>query len=206
MTPVIIDFHTQIDSEQIRSFIAIELPREVKDGLASLQTELKLAGYTFIKWVAPEGIHLTLKFLGNVPAAKVSDIVRAVEGVAIEFSPFRLEVSGLGAFPSLRQPRVLWVGVGGQVDQLINLQQLIDKALIPQGFSPEPRPFTPHLTLARLHQGVLPRERQSFGELVQKTSFTVKYMIEVNNISLMRSQLFPTGAVYSHLAQIALKQ
>lgn len=194
------------DSQQIRSFIAIELPQEVKDGLASLQTELKFAGHTFIKWVAPESIHLTLKFLGNILATKVSDIVRTLERVAAEFLPFRLEVSGLGTFPSLRQPRVLWVGIGGQVDQLMTLQQLIDKALIPQGFSPEPRPFTPHLTLARLRQEALPRERQSFGELVQKTPFTTKYEMDVNNISLMRSQLFPTGAVYSRLAQIRLKQ
>lgn len=194
------------DREQIRSFIAIELPQEIKDGLASWQTELKLAGYTFIKWVAPEGIHLTLKFLGNIAMSKASDIARALERVAAEFSPFRLEISGLGAFPNLKQPRVLWVGIGGQMEQLISLQQLVDKALISQGFSPEQRPFTAHLTLARIRESASPRERRSFGELMQKTPFTAKYEMEVNNISLMRSQLFPTGAVYTRLNQIALKQ
>ncbi len=194
------------DKEQVRSFIAVELPQAVKEGLATLQKELKLAGHTAVKWVAPEGIHLTLKFLGNVSTTKISGIVGALERVAAEFSAFRLEISGLGAFPNLKRPRVLWVGVGGQTEKLISLQQLIDKALIPQGFSPEQRPFSPHLTLARLRENALPRDRQSFGELLQKTPFTAKYEIEVDSISLMWSQLFPAGAVYTRLAWIAFRQ
>lgn len=192
------------NSQQIRSFIAIELPDEVKVSLAGLQAEFKLAGHSFVKWVATEGIHITLKFLGNIPSGKVSEIVRAMERAAQGFLPFRLEVHGLGAFPNLKQPKVLWVGVGGQVDQLVSLQQRIDQALVPLGFSPESRPFAPHLTLARLREGALPPERRSFGELVQKTTFEAKLKVEVSSISLMRSQLLPTGAVYSRLAEVKL--
>ncbi len=193
------------NEEQIRSFIAIELPPEIKEALGSWQAKLKLAEYTFVKWVTPEGIHLTLKFLGNVAGAKIPHIVRALESIAIGFPSFRLEISGLGAFPNWKQLRVLWVGIGGETNQLMSLQQLIDKALTPHGFSPEARPFTPHLTLARLRAEALPRDKQNFNELIQKTPFIGKYEMEVKSISLMRSQLFPTGAVYTCLAQIALK-
>lgn len=194
-----------MNNQQIRSFIAIELPDEVKAALASLQAELKLAEHTFVKWVTPEGIHLTLKFLGNIVASRVSEIEKAVGEAVQGISSFKLEISDLGVFPNLRQPRVLWVGVGGEVDRLIVLQRRVDEALIPLGFTPESRPFSPHLTLARLRERVSPRERRDFGELVQKTPFVAKYLVEVGAISLMRSQLLPAGAVYSRLAEIKLE-
>jgi len=194
-----------LNNQQIRSFIAIELPEKVKSGLHQLQAELKLAGYTFIKWVAPEGIHLTLKFLGNIPLKKVAGVTKAMEEVSQFFPSFQLEIGGLGAFPSLRQPRVLWLGVGGEVDKLVALQQGIDAALVPLGFAQEARPFTPHLTLARLREGASPRDRQDFGELVMKTPFEVNYEVGVNSLSLMRSQLLPSGAAYNCLAEVKLK-
>jgi len=192
-----------VDSE-IRSFIAIELSDEVKVALTDLQAKLKLAEHTFVKWVAPEGIHLTLKFLGNVASSKITDIVKAMEKSAKGISPLKLEFHNLGAFPNLRQPRVLWVGVGGEVDRLIELQQRIDQALIPLGFTPESRPFSPHLTLARLREGASSQQKQSLGELVQKTPFEAKYSMPVKTVNLMRSQLLPTGAVYTRLAEVKL--
>jgi 2'-5' RNA ligase len=190
--------------EQIRSFIAIELPEEVRVGLARLQDSLKARGYTPVKWVNPQGIHLTLKFLGNISSDKVVQIVGAMEEAARKIAPFRLEVSGLGVFPDPRRPRVAWVGLSGEIDSLMRLQQLIDSGLVPLGFARESRPFTAHLTLARLREGISPQERRSFGELIVSSQFETTYSFDVDSISLMRSTLTPTGALYSRLASIKL--
>jgi len=190
--------------EQIRSFIAIELPENVLEGLARLRKELEREGHKFVKWVAPGGIHLTLKFLGNIPSKRITEITEAIEGAKQGISPFHLEISGLGAFPSLRQARVFWVGIGGEVDKLSRLQQNIDSALAVLGFTKEERPFVPHLTLARIRQGTPPPERRSFGELIGSTVFEDKYHVEVGAISLMRSQLTPAGAIYTCLSVVGL--
>ena len=191
--------------EEIRSFIAIELPEEVRGGLARLRNELKRNEHKFVKWVNPDGLHLTLKFLGNIPSKRVTEIINAIEEVTQGVSAFHLEISGLGAFPSLRQARVFWVGIGGEVDKLSKLQQNIDSALAVLGFAKEERPFVPHLTLARLRPGASPLERRSFGELVDSTIFEDKDHIEVEAVSLMRSQLTPAGAVYTRLSTVELE-
>jgi len=190
--------------EEIRSFIAIQLPEEVREGLARLRKELERDEHKFVKWVAPGGIHLTLKFLGNIPSKRVTEITEAIAEAAQGISPFHLEISGLGAFPSLRQARVFWVGIGGEAEKLSMLQQNIDSALAVQGFAQEERSFVPHLTLARIRQGASPLDRRSFGELVDSTIFEDKYHIEVEAISLMRSQLTPAGAIYTCLSVVGL--
>ena len=190
--------------EQIRSFIAIELSEEVREGLTRLRKELERDEHKFVKWVDPGGIHLTLKFLGNIPSKRVTEITEAMEEAAKGISPFHLEISGLGAFPSLRQARVLWVGIGGEVDKLSRVQQNIDSALAALGFTKEERSFVPHLTLARIRQGASPLERRSFGELVGSTIFEDKYHIKVEAINLMRSQLTPAGAIHTCLSAVGL--
>ncbi len=192
--------------EQIRSFIAIELPDEGRKGLARLRSELERDEHRFVKWVDPDGIHLTLKFLGNIPFKRVAEITAAMEEAAQGISPFHLEISGLGVFPSLKQVRVFWVGIGGEVERLSRLQKNIDSALAALGFAREERPFVPHLTLARIRQGASPSERRSFGELVDSAIFEDKYHIEVEAVSLMKSQLTPAGAVYTRLSVVGLGQ
>jgi 2'-5' RNA ligase len=195
-----------MSTEQLRSFIAIELSDEVKAGLRKLQGELKSPGDTFVKWVAPDGIHLTLKFLGNIAPQKVGQIVRVMEQAAAGVSPFRLTVSEVGAFPNLRQPRVLWVGIKGEIEKLLTLQRDIDDGLVPLRFAKELRPFTPHLTLARLREGAFSGDKRSFGEMVAKKAPKVYYEMVVGGVNLMRSQLLPGGAVYSRLAEVKLGQ
>jgi len=190
--------------EQIRCFIAIELPDEAKEGLARLKKELERDEHNFVKWVDPGVIHLTLKFLGNIPSKRVTEITEAMRTAVQGISRFHLEISGMGAFPSLRQVRVFWVGISGEVDKLARLQQNIDSALTALGFAKEERSFVPHLTLARIKQGASPLERRSFGELVGATIFEDKYHVEVEAISLMRSQLTPAGAIYTRLMTVAL--
>jgi 2'-5' RNA ligase len=191
--------------EQLRSFVAIELPQEAKKGLARLRRGLESDEHRFVKWVDPQGIHLTLKFLGNIAAKRVAEITEAIERAAKGISPFRLEISGIGVFPSLSQVRVFWVGVGGEVDRLSGLQQNIDSALATLGFAKEERPFVPHLTLARIREGTSPPERKSFGELVGSTIFEDRYSIDVGAVKLMRSQLTPAGAIYTCLSVVGLR-
>jgi len=173
-------------------------------GLRQLQAELKVAGHAFVKWVAPEGIHLTLKFLGNISPGRVAEITTVMEEAGKGFSSFMLGISKIGAFPNMRQPRVLWVGIDGEVDKLVVLQQRIDAALVPLGFTQETRPFSPHLTLARLREGSSLQDRRDFGELVVRTQFNVNYEVGVERLNLMRSQLLPGGAVYNCLADVKL--
>lgn len=190
--------------EQIRSFVAVELPKEAKKGLASLKEELERDEHRFVKWVDPEGIHLTLKFLGNIPSKRVTEITEAMRKAAEGIPPFLVEISGLGAFPSLKQPRVVWVSVGGDLDKLSTLQKNIDSGLAALGFASEERPFVPHLTLARVREGASGPARRSFGELVGSTTFADKYPVEVGAVRLMRSQLTSAGALYTCLSVVGL--
>jgi len=190
--------------EELRAFIAIELPDEIRKGLVELRKELQRDEHRFVKWVDPEAIHLTLKFLGNVPAGRVTEIARAIEVATKATAPFELEVSGLGVFPHLRQVRVLWVGIGGDVDRLKELQRGIDTELAALGFAREDRPFVPHLTLARVRQGASPSERRSLGELVRTAVFDDRYEAKVETVSLMGSELTPAGAIYSRLVEVRL--
>jgi 2'-5' RNA ligase len=191
--------------EQVRSFIAIELPDELKLELSQLVAKLKSGEQSWVKWVDPYNIHLTLKFLGNVAVDMLDDITGALEKAAQGIAPFHLEVKELGVFPNLRRVQVAWVGISGEVDKLAQLQQHIESNLAPLGFAPESRPFVPHLTLARLRDQALLAERQRFGQLITGTKFEAANAIKVNAISLMRSQLTREGAIYSRISSVGLK-
>jgi 2'-5' RNA ligase len=190
--------------EQVRSFIAIELPSEIRAELASLEERLKARRHPFVKWVDPESIHLTLKFLGSIALATVPQIIEAITKIAQPIPPFRLQMGGLGVFPNWQRPQVVWVGMGGEVGRLAILQRDVEAALAPLGFPPESRSFKAHLTLGRLRERTSPQDKQKFGEWVTSIKFETDLSFEVNALSLMRSQLTPSGAIYSQLASIEL--
>ncbi len=192
--------------EQIRSFIAIELPDELRDGLGQLQARLKLRNQPWVKWVDPYSIHLTLKFLGSIDADRIGEITLAMEEAAQGIPPLHLEVKELGVFPDSRRVQVAWVGLTGEVDRLGQLQQRIESNLALLGFTPESRPFTPHLTLARVRAQASPDERQKFGQLITGTQFEAPSSIEVESINLMKSQLTREGAIYSRISSVSLKR
>lgn len=189
--------------EPIRSFIAIELPDELKRALGQLESQLKTAQFSSVKWVDPDSIHLTLKFLGNIDADQTEAITRVMAESARGIPPFRLEIKGLGAFPNLKRVQVVWVGITGEIDKIAQLQQNLESNLAHLGFTPEARSFTPHLTLARLRNQASPEERQRLGQLVASTSFQAG-IIKVASISLMKSQLAREGAIYSRLRSVDL--
>jgi len=190
--------------EQIRAFIAIELSEELKASLARLQELIKLGSESYVKWVDPQGMHLTLKFLGNISVDKVSAISEAIAEVARSAAPFRLEFTEFGAFPNTKAPRVAWVGLGGDLESLLRLQRGIDQALIPLGFLPEARAFSPHLTLGRVRDQATPQERRRLGERMASLEVQGQPSLYVDRVSLMRSQLTSKGAIYSRLSAAEL--
>jgi len=192
--------------EKVRSFIAIELPSRFKLELSKLQARLKADNQPRIKWVAPDGMHLTLKFLGSVAQDSIEAITRAMAEATQGISPFNLDVQQLGAFPNLKRVQVVWIGFGGEIDKLGQLHQLLETSLAHLGFAPELRPFKPHLTLARLGNEASAEERQRFGELIAGTKFELNYSIKVDALSLIRSQLTSTGAIYSRISSAGLSK
>ena len=178
----------------MRCFIAIDIPEDVRAALADLQKEL--AGRVDIhkgdvKWTEPEGMHLTLKFLGEVPEAVIPRIADAVREIAADWGPFRIGVGGIGAFPSLRRPRVVWAGVHLGSAALIELAGAVEDALIALEFPQDERPFSAHLTLGRVKSpddaGALPSLLRAhaddrFGEMT------------LTELVVFRSDLSPHGA------------
>jgi 2'-5' RNA ligase len=191
--------------EKIRSFIAIELPPEVKLALARIQEKLKAAGSAPVRWVDAANIHLTLKFLGDIDTEITGRITSALEEAARGIKPFDIEVSGLGMFPNLKRVQVVWVGLTGEMEKLGQLQKRIEDNLIPLGFPAEARAFTPHLTIARVRDYAGPEERQCLGQLIEKAGFNTQYTIIVDSVQLMRSQLTREGPVYSRISMVKLK-
>ena len=183
----------------VRAFIAIELPPEVRAELSRVQLRLKSASACPAKWVEPGSVHLTLCFLGEISPAQVEAVKGVMVQVVAGFHPFALELTQAGAFPNLRQPQTLWVGLGGGLDSLSKLHRQLEEGLRTTGYKPEDRPFRPHLTLARVRDEATPAERQGLGEAVGRLSGPIAGRIDVSEINLMKSQLTPSGAVYSRL-------
>jgi 2'-5' RNA ligase len=189
----------------VRSFVAVDLGAPVKTQLGVLQHELKArtpAGA--VRWVPPDAVHLTLKFLGDVPEERVGEIVAALQRVCGPLAPLSFSVAGAGCFPNLRRPNVVWVGVEDPSGALRALQAAVEKALNPLGFPPENRPFKPHLTLGRTQRNAPGEDLRAVGERVGALAVGTLGQVDVREILLMRSDLLPGGARYTPLARILL--
>lgn len=181
---------------KIRSFLAVELPPHILSKIGEIQDRLRTSRAD-VRWVKVERIHLTLKFFGNIEEAQIADISSVMEEAAAQKSAFSVSVKGLGAFPSIRNPRVIWLGLDGWEENLLPLQGEIETGLEAVGFRPEERPFRPHLTVGRVKSlkgkgdlvDLMERERDvNFGPFV------------VARIVLFRSDLRPTGPIYTPMA------
>jgi 2'-5' RNA ligase len=158
---------------------------------------------SLVRWTRPEGIHLTLKFLGDVQADWLEDIADALRSACAPHAPFSLSIGGMGVFPNPRRPRVVWIGVDEPTGTLIRLQQDIERAISPLGFPTERRTFSPHLTLGRVKNGRGAAELEALGQYAKQAQVRVGEM-EAHAVYLMRSDLRPSGAVYTELAEVAL--
>lgn len=193
------------EGADLRLFVACELPAEMKAGLAALQETLRSAfGGPPLRWVRPEGIHLTLKFLGAVPAQRVTDICTALAPTVEGIRPLELSLGNLGTFGGRRGARVVWVGVEGDVERVAELQRRVEAALARLGFPAEDRPFSPHLTLARVPDHVGAPERERLWDLTRTLAAPEAAPATIREVSLMRSILGPGGAVYERLAAFPL--
>ena len=193
--------------EKIRTFIAIELDESIKDSLTELQERLKgEAPRGSVRWVRPGGIHLTLKFLGDVPADQIGEIAEALQEGCQGFASFYLSCGGLGCFPNLKRPRVVWVGVQEETGTLARLKKSIEENVAPLGYPTEKRKFSPHLTLGRVQKRAGSGDLRQLGELIGALEIGMLGQMQVRSVNLMRSDLRSSGAVYTRLAEVELRE
>lgn len=197
---------TQAQS-MIRTFLAIELPDALKERLFNLESEF--ARYASgLKWSAQDLIHITIRFIGGIPEARLPVVMGAAGEAAAASEPFTLSLSGLGAFPTTRKPRVIWVGLepDAGLDALHRLFTDLEAALRVRGFSPEERPFSPHITLARTRDTLPEPDRRALGtrlaEVADRTA--VEGSVPVRDLTVMRSDPGRTGPRYTPLARYPL--
>ncbi len=186
--------------ETFRTFIAIKIPEDIQQKLKGIQEKLKQSG-AYVSWVNPSSIHLTLKFLGNIEKQQIPGITACVEKSAKSIKPFQLQVGYAGAFPNIRFPRVVWVGVtDDEANSLKSLQTGLCSCLASVGFQDEKERFQPHLTLGRV------RSQKNRSNLLRAIEAMVNIwvgQISVDAVYLLQSELRPTGAVYTDIAKVA---
>ena len=189
--------------ETIRAFISIELPEPLALDVTNLQERLEAdLPQAVVRWVPRNQTHLTLKFLGSMASADVGELVKKLEVVVRMTRPFVLRVEGLGCFPGPSRPRVIWVGLSGDLELLKTLQAAIEIATQPWS-EKEERPFRAHVTIGRVRE-VAPRIVRQIGQRMKDTPVGTLGEWQVTAINLMRSQLSPKGAVHTVLASLPL--
>jgi len=184
--------------QTLRTFIALDMPPEIKTALANYVRPLKsLRGR--VSWVKPENLHLTLKFLGDTPANRIDEIAAVLQEIAAASTPFSALIAGSGAFPNDEHPRVLWVGLNETTGTLPSLTRAIDEKLKPFGFAPEKKRFAPHLTIGRVKDARIP---EIICGLREKpfAAMTAQF----DEIIFMKSELHPAGSIYTPLRKLAL--
>jgi 2'-5' RNA ligase len=195
----------------MRCFIAVELDEPLRVAIAEVQRRVRAAvdksvgRDVKVQWIRPESIHVTVKFLGEVPEGRIPAITNALRDVATSGRAGTVEVGGLGVFPDLRNPRVCWIGLREGAASLIQLAEAVEAAMDGLGFPMESRPYSPHLTLARMKEG-----GRAIGRVIEQQGLLTKESgtigcLTVRTLTLMKSELRPSGAVYTRLAEVALK-
>ena len=198
---------TQPETGTIRAFVAVELPDEVRAHLETVQRGLKevlgqAAGA--VRWVRPEGVHLTLQFLGDVPRTQVPAIEQTLRAASTGARATQVCTGGLGAFPNTNRPRVLWIGLDGDLQPLLDVERAIGRALSALGYAPD-KPFNPHMTLGRVRDHIRPDDATAIARALaaaaKRPPPTVSFTAD--SVSLMQSTLQPGGSEYRCLARVA---
>ena len=184
----------------IRSFLAVELPEPILRKIEEVEVDLKSA-HADVRWVSPEKIHLTLKFFGNIEASRIDSIFKSIEERVRSTQPFSLKVQGVGAFPSMKSPRVIWMGLVNGSEILTSLQKEIEAQLEKIRFQPEDRPFRPHLTLGRVKSS---RGRNDLVGRMEKHKEREFGDFQVDRLILFKSDLKPSGPIYTVLGEMKL--
>jgi len=184
----------------IRSFLAIEIPRAIQKKMEEVEGDLR-SSHADVRWMNPEKIHLTLKFFGNIDESKIDLIVRSMEEPIRTLSAFSLKVLGVGAFPHLKNPRVIWMGLADGKEVLISFQKKVETEFEKIGFASEEKPFHPHLTLGRVKSN---RGRDELVSRMEKHREEEFGDFQVERVVLFKSDLRPLGPIYTALREIKL--
>lgn len=184
----------------VRTFVAVLIAENLKERISRVQERIKKFA-SDVKWVSPENLHVTLKFLGGVPEDRIEQVCSTVEEAAGSVPPFELSLSRLGAFPSPRNARVVWIGIEDGRDELVSLARRVDDSLARHGFERESRPFAAHVTIGRTRQG---RRPDGLAEGLQEAPSEDLGRQKVERVVMMRSDLMPQGPVYTPLKVVDL--
>jgi RNA 2',3'-cyclic 3'-phosphodiesterase len=184
--------------KSLRAFLALDPPPEVRKETGIIQNRLKKILRGDIRWTNPAGMHLTLKFFGTIFETEVDRISQTVGEITARVIPPVLEVKTVGMFPGTRRPRVIWLGIDGDVDRLVRLQEEIDRKLFTEGFPKEERPFQPHLTLARIRP---PGRMTGLEDIAAGDDDYAAGSFTAAGLVLFKSDLTPRGALYTELVK-----
>lgn len=191
---------------QLRAFIAIELPQPIQEAIEKQTSRLRqAAGDGLVRWIPPQNIHLTLKFLGNIAASHMDFLKQLLHQTADSHQPFDVQIGGIGSFPNSKLPRVLWAGVHAPAD-LASLQKNIEAGAARLGYEKEARPFSPHLTLGRVRQGIDPRDLQKISAALNGIQIGNIGSARVDAVHLYKSELRPEGSLYTKLFSAPLSK
>jgi 2'-5' RNA ligase len=185
------------DEQTIRSFLSLDPPEEIIREIGQVQNRLKKIIHGDVRWVRPEGIHLTLKFFGDISKNAVASISVVAGQAATAVGPFELAIGGVGFFPDQNRPRVIYLDMNGEVARLMTFQKGLEQALQEIGFPREERPFRPHLTLGRIKS---PKGLMGLAEALRKGETYAAERFTASGLSLFKSDLTPQGAIYTRLA------
>ena len=180
--------------KKVRSFIAIPVPDQGIEALQDTVQKLESDIGRSVRWVRFDGIHLTLKFMSDIPAGTVEEVLEALPQVASQFPPIKLAISGLGVFPNTRRPRVLWAGLTGELEALSELQSAVDDMVGRLGLPKEQRPFSPHLTLGRVRRETSESQLRKIGEIMADAAPPSAVPWTANTVNLMRTDLDSAGS------------
>ncbi|MGB8980984.1 MAG: RNA 2',3'-cyclic phosphodiesterase [Anaerolineales bacterium] len=189
----------------LRAFIAIEIPLEIRQAICKAASNLRQGSGALVRWVPTENMHLTLKFLGDVSPANVELLTQMLRAEADLFSGFEIQLGGLASFPNLKRPRVIYVGIQAPA-ALEALQRGIDSASRRLGYESEERGFSPHLTIGRVRQTVTGAEQQQIRRALEETNIDSLGTARVDSVHLYKSDLKPTGSVYTRLFSAPFKK
>ncbi len=194
-----------MQSMMLRSFVAVEIPAGMQSALAHSTAPLQKAlPKPLVRWVAPQNVHLTLKFLGDISPANLERLAEALKAEAMAHETFSMSVGGLGAFPTPRRARIIWIGLEAPA-ALTALLRGVEAVAARLGYASEDRPFSPHLTIGRVGQNVSGTDLQRIRAALEGTVIGALGTVQVEAVHMFRSDLQPGGPVYTRLYSLPLK-
>lgn len=190
---------------RLRAFIAVEVPLEIRQDVEHATSNLRRGTGSLIRWVAVENMHLTLKFLGDIPSPNVEMLTQMIQAEADSFHCFDIHLTGIGSFPNPKRPRVIYIGIQAPA-ALEAFQRQLESATRRLGYNVEERAFAPHLTIGRVRQNISPDDQQKIRRALEASKIDSLGIARVNSVHFYKSDLKPTGPVYTKLFSAHLRK